>query len=116
MSICPNCEYEYLKGITICPDCGAALVDEKHFQKPPELSESDWEVVFTSNQDYEVEMFRDNLEAAGIGVTILSQKDRNFPVTGDFSVIKLLVKKTDVKDALNYIMKVKNEDTSSEED
>ena len=116
MSICPNCKYEYVEGITICPDCGTALVDGKHFQKPPELSESDWEVVFTSNQDYEVEMFRDNLEAAGIDVTILSQKDRNFPAPGDFSVIKLLVKKNDVQDALNYIMKVKNEKSSNEED
>ncbi len=33
MPVCPNCKYEYVKGIDKCPDCGAELVDEL----PPEL-------------------------------------------------------------------------------
>lgn len=116
MPVCPNCEYEYVEGITICPDCGAALVDESHLQKHEDLSEENWEVVFTSNKEYEVEMMRDNLEGAGIAATILSQKDRNFPAPGDFSIVKLLVKKDDVKEALNYIEEIKNQKDSRNEE
>ena len=116
MPVCPECKYEYVKGVTICPDCGTALVDEKHFEKPKELSEKDWEVVFTSNKDYEVEMMRDNLVSAGMEATILSQLDRNFPAPGDFTVIKLLVKKKDVKDALKFIEQIANKKNSKDED
>jgi len=115
MPVCPECKYEYVKGVTICPDCGTALVDKKHFEKPKELSESDWEVVFTSNKDYEVEMMKDNLESAGMEANILSQLDRNFPAPGDFTVIKLLVKKNDVKEALKFIEQVINNKNSENE-
>lgn len=27
MALCPDCRYEYEPGITLCPDCGAPLVD-----------------------------------------------------------------------------------------
>ena len=27
MPFCPDCKYEYEPGVTVCPDCGAALVD-----------------------------------------------------------------------------------------
>ena len=103
MPICPNCEYEYIEGITICPDCGKALVAKEHFHKPAELSEKDWEVVFTSDKEYEIEMIKDNLEGAGIEAIILSQKDRNFPAPGDFSVVKLLVKRVDLQEAIDFI-------------
>ncbi|MGA8264128.1 MAG: zinc-ribbon domain-containing protein [Ignavibacteriaceae bacterium] len=114
MSVCPNCNYEYVDGVTICPDCGTALVDESVIQKPRELSEEDWEVIYTTNDEYEVDMIRDNLKSAGIEATILSQKDRNFPAPGDFSLIKLLVRKNDVKDALNYIQATKNQSDSED--
>ncbi|MEO8398184.1 MAG: zinc ribbon domain-containing protein [Ignavibacteriaceae bacterium] len=115
MAVCPNCEYEYVEGVTFCPDCGVTLVDEKYYWKPEDWTEENWEVVYTSGQDYEVEMIKDNLEGAGIKAAILSQKDRNFPTPGDFSVVKLLVKKQDVASALNFIQKIKSE-SSSEED
>lgn len=115
MPICPECKYEYVDGITICPDCGTALVDESKLEKPKELSEDDWDVVYTTNNEYEADMIKDNLEGAGIAAIVLSQKDRNFPAPGDFSLIKLLVKKTDVKDALNYIEETKKGSNSDDE-
>lgn len=117
MPFCPNCKYEYVEGKTYCPDCGETLVETL----PEEIifNESDWEVVYTSSFDFEVEMLKDNLESAGIAVNILSQRDSNFPVPGDLSVIKLLVKKEDVETAMNYIEEFRKklkEETDQEED
>jgi len=114
MAVCPKCNYEYVEGVTICPDCGAALVDPESIEKPEEWTEENWEVVYTSDSEYEVEMIKNNFDSAGIISEILVQKDRNFPAPGDLGVIKLLVRKEDVQAALNYINRIMNE--SSEQD
>ena len=116
MPICPKCDYEYVEGVTICPDCGTNLVDEKFFVKPEDWTEENWTVVYASGQEYEVDMLKDNLVGAGIEATILSQKDRNFPAPGDLSVVKLLVKKEDVQSALNFIEQIKNQSSEEEEE
>jgi len=114
MPICPNCEYEYIEGILICPDCNVALVDElKNFQ---ELSEDEWVLVYTSFSVIDVEMLKENLESAGISASILSQKDSSFPVPGDLSKVKLFVKKADVSEALEFIQTVKSKSVDTEED
>jgi hypothetical protein len=114
MPFCRNCDYEYVDGITICPDCGEHLVDEEHYIKPEEWTEENWEVVYISDKEYEINMLRANLESAEIKTTVLSQKDRNFPGVGDLSVIRLLVRKEDVRSAVNFIQEVILE--SDEED
>lgn len=114
MQICPNCGYEYIEGITICPDCKTKLVEESMYLKPEEWTEENWEVVYYSDQEYDAEMLRDNLEAAGIKTALLSQKDRNFPSFGDFSVVKILVQKDNLLDALAYIQKIKSGTGESE--
>ncbi len=116
MPVCPNCDYEYVEGVTICPDCGETLVDEEFFVKPEDWTEENWQVVYTSGYEYEVEMLKDNLNGAGIEATILSQKDRNFPAPGNFSVIKLLVRKENVQEALNFIEQIKNKTNETEEE
>jgi len=116
MPFCPNCDYEYVEGITICPDCGEHLVDESLFIKPEEWTEENWEVVFISSKEYEVEMLKDNLESAGISVAVLPQKDRNFPAIGDLAIIKLLVRKEDKDAALSFIQKINSESNEGEEE
>ena len=116
MPVCPNCEYEYVEGITICPDCGTRLVDDKLFIPPEEWTEKNWQVVYTSSQEYDVEMIRDNLESAGIKTALLSQKDRNFPAPGDLSLVKLFVRKEDVQAALDFIEELKSEKGTEESD
>ncbi len=116
MPVCPNCEYEYVEGMTICPDCGIRLVDDELFVQPEDWNEDNWQVVYTSGQEYDVEMLRDNLESAGIKTSILSQKDRNFPAPGDFSLVKLFVRKEDVQSALNFIEELKTEQGSEEDE
>ena len=99
MPVCPNCRYEYVEGIKVCPDCGETLVDE--------LTESEWIIVYTSDKEYEIQMIKAELESAGINATVLSQKDSNFPATGDLAVIKLLVLKDDAEAAINFINDLK---------
>ncbi len=115
MPICPNCDYEYVEGVTICPDCNVRLVDESLLEKPEDWTEDNWEVIYTSGKDYEVEMLKDNLESAGITATILNQGDRNFPAPGDFTVVKLLVRREDMNAALGFIQKI-NSESNEEED
>ncbi|MBK7629316.1 MAG: DUF2007 domain-containing protein [Ignavibacteriales bacterium] len=107
MPFCPNCTYEYVEGIKKCPDCGASLVDE--------LIDHDWVVVYTSDQEYDIQMMKDALESADIETNVLSQKDSNFPVTGDLAVIKLLVKSDDVDSAQKFIEEIKNTSTEDEQ-
>jgi len=63
-----------------------------------------------------VEMLKDVLESAGLEASVLSQKDHNFPAPGDLSVVKLMVRKSDVEAALNYIQEAKqNQDDTTDE-
>ncbi|MCU0332271.1 MAG: DUF2007 domain-containing protein [Ignavibacteriaceae bacterium] len=115
MPVCPNCKYEYVAGITICPDCDTPLVDSADLSKYSDLSEEDWVLVYTAFSEIEADMLKENLESAGISASVLSQKDSSFPAPGDLSTIKLFVKKADVHDALEFIQEVKRKPLDSEE-
>ena len=43
MARCPKCKNEYREGITVCPDCGEALVSEEEL--------TDWVSVLFGEQD-----------------------------------------------------------------
>jgi len=115
MPVCPNCTYEYVEGIVICPDCNTPLVDASELNNYEKLSEDDWALVYTTFNRIDAEMLRENLESAGISATILSQKDSSFPTPGDLSTIKLFVKKAEVSDALEFIQTVKGKSAENDD-
>lgn len=113
--ICPNCEYEYVEGITKCPDCGEKLIPLEDFTSRLTKPE-DWVTVYTCSETYEADMLKANLEGAGIQSLILVQKDVSFPTPGDLSVIKLKVKKDDAEEARDIIDDINSSDDDFDED
>ena len=108
--ICPNCEYEYVEGITECPDCGTELIPKNEFEGNL-LNPEDWVIVYTCPETYVAEMIKSNLSGADIESIILTQKDSSYPVTGgDLAVVKLLVKKKDATEALEIINDISKEE------
>jgi hypothetical protein len=73
-------------------------------------------VVYTTNENYQAEMYKANLEGAGIDVSILGQKDRNYPTVGDLAVIKILVKKKDAENALEIVNDINSRKDEPEEE
>lgn len=98
--ICPKCEMEYIDGVKVCDDCNTKLIPVEEFEGNL-VHHSDWVVAYTTDERYEAEMYKANLESAGIETNVLGQKDLSFPMPGDLSVIKLLIKKSDVDAALS---------------
>ncbi|MDA3860000.1 MAG: DUF2007 domain-containing protein [Melioribacteraceae bacterium] len=107
--ICPKCEYEYHEGITVCPDCNNELVTHENF-KGNLVNPKDWVIVYSCADSVEADMLKANLEGADIELLILNQNDSSFPVVGDLSVIKLLVKKSNVEDAISIINDINREE------
>ena len=113
--ICPNCEYEYVDTVEECPDCGVKLVTKEDFEGNL-VHHSDWIVVYTTSENYNAEMYKANLEGAGIDALILGQKNRNYPIVGDLAIIKLLVKKKDAESALEIIADIDSRTDEPEEE
>ena len=66
---CPNCRYEYLSGVTKCPDCGADLVAELPPTEKEEPPEEKWFEVVTIFESFDftlIAVARSILEEAKI--------------------------------------------------
>jgi len=105
--ICPKCEVEYVESVSVCSDCGTELITKDHFELNL-VNYEDWTSIYSTDVLYEAEMIKANLKGGNIEAIILSQKDKNFPATGDLSVIKILVKKEDAEDSLKIISDMSN--------
>lgn len=80
-------------GRRVCEDCGSAergyCVCSAHSDIP--VFEG-WAQVYTTSEELEAQLIRDNLQAEGIDAEILSQKDRTLTFDlGDFAHIRVLV-------------------------
>lgn len=67
MPFCPNCRYEYSKDIDECPDCGAALVDKLHDDRPDGADDDVRSVLLLKTDDYlKAQLVAGALEESGI--------------------------------------------------
>ena len=79
MAFCPNCEAEYKEGITVCPDCQVALVDELTPEnRIHDRGEGEPVPLQSFKTAAEAEMVREMLDQNGI---------RSFVEGGDFAII-----------------------------
>lgn len=115
MLFCPECGYEYKETVEFCPDCGMKLIHKKEKEKRDNRFK-DWEIVYQSCELYEAEIIKSNLENADIECVILNQKDRSFNLDGAMGMIKVLVTKDKVSEALTIIDIVEDFDTNTEDD
>ncbi|NLT52266.1 MAG: hypothetical protein GXX85_15285 [Ignavibacteria bacterium] len=112
--ICPKCEYEYVDGIKICPDCGTDLIDKQDFEGNL-VTPEDWKIIYTTSEIYIADMIKANLEGAEIECMIIPQKDSSFPAVGNLAVIKILVQDKDILTAGEIINDINNTEITDEE-
>lgn len=77
MAVCPKCRYEYKPHVSVCPDCGAALVARDQLPPAeghvdPELAKQGFVSVYRAAEKQSVRRIRSALEAEGIRATVRS--------------------------------------------
>lgn len=103
--ICPYCSALIQnEGASICSECGNVIDTENvnHIKHS-------WVIVYTTNTLIDAEMFKANLESAGIPTQILSQIDstRNFTL-GGLAIVKIFVPEPYYDHALEIINEIDN--------
>lgn len=64
----------------------------------------DWVAVFNTSTDYEADLLRDRLDAAGIAAVVLTQRDHAFNLNvGDLAPVRVMVRPEDVGAAQEVI-------------
>ena len=107
--ICEICNNEITdEKLTVCPYCGTLLKhdsEEEAYQK--------WGLIYTTNTDIDADMYKANIEGAGIPVQILSQVDttRMFNV-GELAIVKIFVPVQHIETALSIINDINSENTT----
>ncbi|HEX6133920.1 MAG TPA: zinc ribbon domain-containing protein [Longimicrobiales bacterium] len=92
-------------GDGVCSECDAE--DELH-HACPDHSEipviEGWAQIYTTSDDVEADLIRDNLQSEGVDAAVLSQKDRSFNVDlGELSPVRVLVPAYAYLDAMKVL-------------
>jgi uncharacterized C2H2 Zn-finger protein len=98
--------------VGVCVICGDALCDEcdsdeMHHACPDHRTIrviEGWAQVYSTSDDMEAGLIRENLQSEGLDAAVLSQKDRSFSVDlGDLSPVRVLVPAYDYLEAMKVL-------------
>jgi DNA-directed RNA polymerase subunit RPC12/RpoP len=101
------------KAVGVCVICGDALCDEcdssgEMHHACPDHSEipviEGWAQIYSTSDDVEAELIKENLQSEGVDAAVLSQKDRSFSVElGELSPVRVLVPAYDYLEATKLL-------------
>lgn len=99
-------------GRAVCEECDRS--EEVHYLCPDHADVpviEGWAQVYTTGDDVEAQLIRENLQADGIDSEVLSQKDHTFAVElGDLSPVRVLVPAYEYARALQLVEQRKDAD------
>jgi hypothetical protein len=82
-------------GDPVCEECNAASSGRMHYACPVHREVpviEGWAQVYTTSDNIEADLIKENLASEGLTAEVLSQKDRSFTVElGDLSPVRILV-------------------------
>lgn len=101
------------KAVGVCVVCGNAVCDEcdnekaRHHACPAHASVpviEGWAQVYSTSDEVEADLIRENLQSEGLDAAVLSQKDQSFNVElGDLSPVRLLVPAYEYNQAMTLL-------------
>lgn len=92
MRYCPECEAEYLEGITECADCEVPLVDQLPSHDPREVAETkekeegEFVTVYETNDAMDFRMAKGLLESNGFHCKVIGGNDPTYPLPAQIQV------------------------------
>jgi uncharacterized C2H2 Zn-finger protein len=99
--------------VGVCVICGAAVCDECNSVDEIHHACSEhsgipviegWAQVYSTSEDMDADLIRENLQSEGMDAAVLSQKDRTFGVDlGELSPVRVLVPAYDYTDAMKVL-------------
>ena len=98
---CPKCNGEYGRGVRRCPECGALLLLRFPTYNPPVVeSKTELVILRTYNNQFDADLARTTLEAAGIESVFRSDDcGGRGPNLSFIRGIHILVRSADAEDA-----------------
>jgi len=63
---CPKCGFEYNKGITVCPECGVGLVEDKPARIDPDPDSPEFEAIVATHNSGDISLIKSLLDTADI--------------------------------------------------